>query len=170
MKKLILIVLALVMTLSLFACGKEEEAPEGMRDVAPDSEKYNFYVPKDWRTNPGDIVGAYYSMTDRSNISVMAYGGEFESSEEYWNDFKLSAENTFEKFEVITENEAKVLDERNAVRYVYKMKLNGKEYQCMQTVAAFSNIFYVITYTSTPEYYESHLEDIENILTCFDFK
>ena len=170
MKKLILIVLVAVMTLSLVACANGEEAPEGMMDVAPDNEKYNFYVPQNWRTNSGDIVGAYYSMTDRSNVSVMAYGGEYESSEDYWNGFKLSAENTFEKFEVITENEAKVLDERNAVRYVYKMKLNGKEYQCMQTVAAFSNIFYVITYTSTPEFYESHLEDIELILSNFDFK
>ena len=75
-----------------------------------------------------------------------------------------------EGFEVITENEAKVLDERNAVRYVYKMKLNGKEYQCMHTVAAFSNIFYVITYTSNPEFYENHLEDVERILSSFDFK
>ena len=170
MKKLILMALVLATLLSLFSCAKGEESPEGMMDVAPDNEKYNFYVPQNWRTNSGDIVGAYYSLTDRSNVSVMAYGGEYESSEDYWNDFKLSAENTFEKFEPMIENEPKVLDKRNAVRFVYKMKLNGKEYQCMQTVAAFSNIFYVITYTSTPENYESHLEDVEKILSSFDFK
>ena len=170
MKKLILIMLVIAMSLSLLSCANGEAAPEGMVDVAPDNEKYNFYVPQNWRTNSGDIVGAYYSLSDRSNVSVMAYGGEHESSEAYWNDFKLRAGNTFEKFEVITENEAKVIDDRNAMRYVYKMKLDGKEYQCMQTVTAFSNIFYVITYTSTPENYESHLEDVEKMLSNFDFK
>jgi hypothetical protein len=170
MKKLILIMMAFVMSLSLVACGNGEAAPEGMMDVAPDSEKYNLYVPQSWRKNSGDVVGAYYSISDKSNVSVMAYGGEYESSEDYWNSFKTDATETFSELTVITENEAKVLDGRNAMRYVYKVKHGGTEYQCMQTVAAFSNIFYVITYTSTVENYESHLEDVEAILSNFDFK
>lgn len=170
MKKIISILLVLCMALTFTACAAKENVPEGMKDVAPDDEKYNFYVPEAWRTNSGDIVGAYYSMTDRSNVSIMAYGGEYESSEEYWNSFKKSAESVFSKFSVISENEAKVLDGRNAVRYCYAMTLDGENYKCMQTVVSFSNIFYVITYTSTEEYYDNHLEDVEKILSSFDFK
>lgn len=170
MKKTLLVILALCMTLTLFGCGNKEKAPDGMKDVAPEKEKYNFYVPQNWRTNSGDVIGAYYSMSDRSNVSVMAYGGEATTSEEYWKSFKLSAESVFENFEIISENEAKVIDKLNALSYVYKMKLEAKEYKCMQTVVAYSNILYVITYTAPAENYESHLEDVEKMLSNFNFK
>ena len=170
MKKIILITLILVMMFSLLSCKKDKEAPEGMQDVAPEKEKYNFYVPQNWMPNSGDIVGAYYSNTDRSNVSVMAYGGEYESSEQYWNAFKARAENIFKDFEVISESEAIVIDGINAVKFCYKMKLDGKEYRCMQAVVAYSNICYVITYTSTPDYYDSHMADVESMLSNFDFK
>ena len=170
MKKIISLVLVICMALAFTACGNKDSAPEGMKNVAPDSEKYYFYVPESWRTNSGDIVGAYYSMSDRSNVSAMAYGGEFETSEDYWNDFKTRSERVFESFSVVSENEAKVLDERNAIRYVYKITLDGKDYQCMQTVVSFSNILYVITYTAPESNYESHLEDVEKMLSNFKFK
>ena len=170
MKKIISVLLVLCMACMLMACSNGDKAPEGMKNVAPDSEKYYFYVPESWRTNSGEIVGAYYSLSDRSNVSALAYGGEFESSEDYWNDFKTRAERVFSAFSVVSENEAKVLDERNALRYVYKMTLDGKDYQCMQTVVNFSNILYVVTYTAPVDKYESHLDDVEAMLSNFKFK
>lgn len=170
MKKLILIALVTIMIFSLLSCSKNSDAPEGMQNVAPEREKYNLYVPQNWMPNSDNVVGAYYSNSDRSNVSVMAYGGEYETSAQYWDAFKASADNTFKDFVIISENEAIVIDERNAVKFCYKMKLDGKEYQCMQAVVAFSNICYVITYTSTPELYDSHIADVENIISNFDFK
>ena len=170
MKKIILIILALAMMFTLASCKKDKDAPDGMQDVAPEKEKYDFYVPKNWMPNSGDVVGAYYSNTDRSNVSVMAYGGDYATSEQYWESFKASADNTFKDFEVISENEPIVIDGLNAVKFSYKMKLDGKEYQCMQAVVAFSNICYVITYTSTPDYYDSHMADVESMLSNFNFK
>jgi len=170
MKKIISVVLVICMSFAFMACASKDETPEGMKNVAPESEKYNFYVPESWRTNSGDVIGAYYSMTDRSNVSAMAYGGEASTSEEYWNEFKASAENVFSKFEVISENESKVIDGRNAFSYCYTMTLDGADYKCLQTVVSFSNIFYVITYTAAAEYYDAHLEDVDKILSCFDFK
>lgn len=170
MKKIISVILVICAIFAFSSCAKQEQAPDGMKNVAPDSEKYYFYVPQSWRTNSGDIVGAYYGLSDRSNVSIMAYGGEFETSEEYWSDFKTRSERVFSAFEVVTENEAKLISERNAIRFVYKMTLDGKDYKCMQTVVSFSNILYVITYTAPAENYDSHLEEVEKILSEFKFK
>lgn len=158
------------MMLALVACSDKEEAPEGMKDVAPDDAKYNFYVPQNWVTNAEGVVGAYYSGSDKSNISIMAYGGEYTSTDDYFDDFCERAADVFSSFEVVGEKEAKKINEREAVRFCYTMELEGVEYKCMQTVTAYSNIFYVLTYTSTTENYDLHLEDIEKILSEFTFK
>ena len=55
MKKIILIILALAVMFTLASCKKDKDAPDGMQDVAPEKEKYDFYVPKNWMPNSGDL-------------------------------------------------------------------------------------------------------------------
>ena len=78
--------------------------------------------------------------------------------------------NEFSEFEVITENAAKVVSGRNALQFVYKLKIDGEIYQCQQTVLAYGNLLYVITYTATAERYETHISDIDNIISLISFK
>lgn len=172
MKRILSLVIVLIMVISLAACsGDGEDIPDGMKNVANEEDAYNFYVPQSWVTNSNGVVGAYYNATDRSNISIMAYGGdEFTSSEEYWKSFEERGAKVFDDFSVVSSNTPRVISERNALQAVYKLSVEGVKYQCSQIIVAYSNLMYVITYTATEEKYESHLEDVELILNSFRFK
>ena len=158
------------MIFSFASCAKNNETPKGMKDVAREENPFNFFVPQKWMSYSGDVVGAYYSVADKSNITIMPYGGNYNSSEEYWADFKTRCSKEFEEFEVVSENEAKIVAKTNALQYVYKMKVDGVKYQCKQYVLAYGGILYVITYTSTEEKFDSHAEDIKTIIAEFKFK
>ncbi len=170
MKKIIVMLMAMCMLVSFTACTEQENAPDGMKNIARESDPFYFYVPKSWGESSGNVVGAYYSNADRSNISIMAYGGDFATVEEYWNDFKNRATAEFAEFETVKETEVRTIDGRNALGYTYKMKVDGTKYQCMQIAFSYGNLLYVITYTTTEEKYESHISEIEAIISEFKFK
>lgn len=171
LKKITALLLALLMLVSLVSCASKSEAPKGMKNIAREKDPFNFYVPLSWVTNSADIVGAYYSTYDKSNITIMPYGGDFASTDEYWDDFKTRCAAEFSEFEVIKEKEAKVVSGRNALQYTYKLKVDGKVYKCRQTVMLYSNnLLYVITYTAAEENYDAHVSEIDNILSVFAFK
>lgn len=159
------------MALSFVACGKKDETPSGMKNVAGKNDAYFFYVPESWVTNNNGVVGAYYSTIDRSNISITAYSGEeYTSSDSYWDEFKSEVNTIATEFEVIKEKEAKTVGGKNAVQYIYKMKVGEVKYQVQQILVAYSNIMYVITYTAEEESFALHTEDVQIIIDEFKFK
>lgn len=171
MKKIISAILVLSMMLSFVACAGDDETPDGMKNVAGENDAYCLYVPQSWVTNNNGVVGAYYSAIDRSNISVTAYSGEeFTSSEEYWNSFKADIDDIASAFEVVKENEPKVLGGRNAIQHTYKMTVSGVKYQVRQILVAYSNIMYVVTYTAAEDRFDAHADDIQRIIDEFKFK
>lgn len=171
MKKLISAILVLCMMLSFAACSGDDEIPDGMKNVASDKDAYYLYVPQSWVDNNNGVVGAYYSAIDRSNISVTAYSGEeFVSSEEYWDSFKADIDNIASEFEVIKENEPKVIGGKNAIQHTYKMTVSGVKYKVQQMLVAYSNIMYVVTYTAAEDRFDAHTEDIQRIIDEFKFK
>lgn len=168
--KIIVALMAIMMVVSLTACANKTEAPDGMKNAAREEDPYYLYVPESWMTNKGDVVGAYYSSYDKSNITVMPYGGDLTSSEKYWEDFKTRSTAEFAEFEVIVENQPKIISKRTALQYTYKLKIDGKDYKCQQTVLTYGNLLYVITYTAAADKYDAHIDEINNILSVFTFK
>ena len=170
MKKILSAILILCVIVTLAACSGDDETPDGMKNIAGENDAYYFYVPQSWVTNTG-LVGAYYSTVDTSNISITAYSGEkYTSSDEYWTSFKEDVTSISTEFEVVTENTPKVIGGKNAVQHTYKITVNGVKYQVQQTLVAYSNIMYVITYTAAEDRFESHIEDVTLILDEFKFK
>ena len=170
MKKIISVMLVLCMMVSFVACS-EDETPDGMKNVAGKNDAYFLYVPESWVNNNNGVVGAKYSDTDTSNISVTAYGGsEYDTVADYWNAFKEKVDTIATEFEAVSENDPKVIDGKNAAQYVFKMTSGDVKYQVQQIFVSYSNIMYVITYTATEEKFESHAEDIQKIIDEFKFK
>ena len=170
MKKIWSVVLILCMIFSFAACSKDE-TPDGMKNVAGKNDAYFLYVPQSWVENNNGVVGAKYSNTDTSNVSVTAYGGsEYDTVEDYWNAFKEKVPTIATEFEALKENEAKVIGGKNAAQYVFKMTSGDVKYQVQQIFVSYSNIMYVITYTATEDKFEAHAEDIQKIIDEFKFK
>ena len=67
------------------------------------------------------------------------------------------------------EPENLTMDGVHAQKYVYSADLGEFSYKIMQTASIRSGSVYLITYTSLADTYESHLEEVNNMISFFRF-
>ncbi|MBQ7714416.1 MAG: hypothetical protein IJT70_00940 [Clostridia bacterium] len=189
MKRIISFVLIVILAFSavaLSSCGKSEEGvPSGMKLASADTATYSFYVPESWKCDVASgATTAYYSNSDTSNVSVMTFSLPYTDSDvdDWWKSFSSDFNVVYKDFKVISEEPA-TLDGVVGMKYVFSGKLthdNGGEpveepLKFMQVVAIRSKAMsspeaYVITYTSSDDVYDSHLDDVGRMIENFKFK
>lgn len=167
-----------ILAAGLCSCNKEtvSEVPEGMKEASGENVDYNFYIPEHWTADVDNgATTAYYSESDRSNVSVMTFSANYtdDTLASWWQSFESDFQNVYTDFEVIS-TENVVLDGIPALKTVFKGTLEDYEYQFMQIAAVKGQALsrpqiYVFTYTSVPDAYESHLEDVQSMIDAFDF-
>ena len=141
------------------------------------------------------MITARVSEQERSNISMIAYqnedsekyqvktdekGNRISPVPEYWADYKESLIDLFDKdadgkttfrlnedasgkkMQVGDQNTGKVAE---AYSYSYTATLGEVELQYLQVIIFRNDTFYLFTYTSTPDRYETFIEDVEGILS-----
>lgn len=178
MKKTISLILAIICMLALASCGaKETNVPDGMKVASGEVVDYNLYVPENWICDVASgATTAYYSDNDASNVSVMTY--TFRNTDDTvgaWHEnFMDDFGTVYSDIEVITDGEDTVLGGAAAKKYVFKGTLEGTTYQFMQVAtsrkaALSAPQVYIFTYTSLPDLYENHTEDIQSMLDNFEF-
>ena len=193
MKRFLSAILAAVMLFScvlLTSCGSDKDedgTPKGMKLASSDSASYKFYVPTTWQNDvaSGSTI-AHYSMTDTSSISVMVFTLENSDSDVYdwWKSFLADFNNVYTDFELISEDGEATLDGAPAAKFVFSGALVHKDeksgtetretFKFMQTAAVRKKALsapevYVITYTSSPEVYDSHIEEVNKMIEEFRF-
>ena len=192
MKRTVSLILAVILlSCALFtSCGSERDENgvlKGMKLISAESASYKFYVPTTWQADVASgATIAHYSMTDTSSISVMVFTLENSDSNVYdwWKSFLSDFNNVYEDFELISEDKEATLDGAPASKFVFKGALThkddetGKEYKevfkFMQVAAVKSKALsapevYVITYTSSPEVYDDHIEEVNKMVEEFKF-
>ncbi len=192
MKRIVSIILAAVILLScamLASCGSDKDedgTPKGMKLISAESASYKFYVPTTWQADVASgATTAYYSLTDTSSVSVMVFTLENSDSDvsDWWKSFLSDFKNVYNDFELISEEEA-VLDGAAAAKFVFTGSLVHKDeksgaedketFKFMQVAAVktkklSSPEVYVITYTSSPEVYDDHIEEVTKMVDEFRF-
>ena len=191
MKRMVSVLLAALAVIScalLSSCGSESEdgVPKGMKIASAESASYKFYVPTSWQCDVASgATTAYYSITDTSSVSVMVFTLENSDSDasDWWKSFEADFKNVYTDFELISEEEA-VLDGAPASRFVFsgalvhKDEKSGEEtkdvFKFMQVAAVKTKKLsapevYVVTYTSSPEVYDSHIEEVNKMVEEFRF-
>ena len=88
---------------------------------------------------------------------------------DWWEGYIEQFESIYDSMEVTAEEEMK-LGGADAVKYTFNAVLNEKEYQYIIVAALRKNYIYYVTYTSTPDYFEEHLSDLDLVLENFSFK
>lgn len=172
--KTISLMLAFLMLAALFvSCsGSQSDAPAGMKSVSADNEvaNYDLYVPEEWTASISTgAVGAYCSNTDTTNVTVMAWNVDSsETLDTWWEKYRSDFDLVFDDFS-LTSEEATTLGGVAAKKYVYTAKLGEYEYTYVQCACLHWGMVYIMTFTTTPDLYESHTEDIANIITNFKF-
>ncbi|MBR4062331.1 MAG: DcrB-related protein [Clostridia bacterium] len=162
----------------------ESEAPDGYQNVATDNEAFCFYVPKSWVDNtPSGTASAYYSSDDYSNVSftcMVIDPGEMDDLAEYkaisieelgtvLPNFKVIENETAD--DALAEEVAPItIAGRETITFEYECTLSGQTYKYMQAVTMKDDFFYIFTYTSLAENYDSHLEEVNSIISYITFK
>ena len=59
---------------------------------------------------------------------------------------------------------------RETITFEYECTLSGQTYKYMQAVTMKDDFFYIFTYTSLAENYDSHLEEVNSIISYITFK
>ena len=149
-------------------------APEGMKLISTDERAYRFFVPEAWQVNlRTEATAAYIEEQDgtRSNVSVQMYmtGDESQTVDDYWALCEKSYGKIFESYTPVSAEKIK-MDGVTAGKYVYTVTSGGREYRQLQAIVKKGAMFYVVTYTASPELFDSHLGDIEKMIENFDIR
>ena len=170
MKKITAIILCLVAVLSLAACGNKVNAPTGMKLASNEVSDYYFFVPQNWTVDMSTgVASAYYSETDKSNMSMTSYALEKTMTvDEYWESVKAEYSALFKE---MSEPEVKTtaLDGVEAKQYTYTAKAGTRDYKVMQVFCVKNSTVYVFTFTATPEKFEEHIDKVALVLAEFRF-
>ena len=143
-------------------------APEGMFLVSNDKVAYRFFAPDGWTSNGesgAELVYVTEADGSRSNVSMMAYYPEDEgfSVADYWEMCRPHYEDALPGFTLLSVTEDEKIGDRNATVYVYTYTLGGVTYKTRQAVCVYSTMIYTMTYTALPDYYDSHLPEVERM-------
>lgn len=172
MRKITVFILAAILIMSVLAsCGQETQAPDGMQPVSNKTSDYNLYVPNEWIVDlEAGAVGAYFSQTDPTSVSVMSWVIEDASTtiDSWWEKSLTDLGLVFDDIALEDESNA-ILGGIAAKQYVYTANLGENSYKFVQIAAVKNSTLYLMTYTSTPQNFESHKEDLAKITESFKF-
>ncbi len=151
---------------------KDEKTPAGMKMASGDNTEYVLYVPENWTVNSQAAVpGAYYSDKNRSNVTVTSYTPENSMSvEDYFKMGEESFKKLYDDYVFVSRETNKTLGGEYAEDFVFTFTFEGNQYKTRQMIAIYNQMFYVLTYTSTPENYDLLAADLEKIIAEFKFR
>ena len=147
-------------------------APDGMKLISTDERAYRFFVPENWIVNQrAESTAAYFSETDRSNVSVQMYmtADESQTVDEYFASCEETYKKNFSAYEHVSSDEIE-MSGLCAGQYVMTMTSGGVEYKMLQAIVKKGAMFYVVTYTAIPENYDGHISDVEKMIESFEIR
>lgn len=149
----------------------DKNTPEGMEIASAKQLEYRFYVPKTWVCDAESGASeAYYPESGRSNVTVTSYAPSVSISvKDYFIQCEAQYSASLPEYKRIGESERTVAD-RTAYSYTYTTVVDGSQYTIMQTLFAYNEMIYSITYTALDENFETHMSDVEAMLSAFTFR
>ena len=166
-------VLAAVMIFSLACSARIDGAPDGMKLISTEDVEYYLYVPQEWVEDISTgVVTAYVSETDRSNISLAAFDLEDPNTTPaaFWEKYEEDLRSTFPSA-VFGEASSAVVDGAFAAEQrTFKAEISGSEYEFLETVFIRAGVAYILTYTALSDKFDSHLDDVRDIISAIRFR
>lgn len=176
-KSIIFFLVILTIVSTFLSCSQgQADAPSGMKLLSNDFADYNMYVPEAWVIVSDESTGyssAYQSELNRSNVTVTAFElkkeKNYSSLDEFWSEYEEDFKDTFSEIEIIS-NQRTTLDGYEAKSVEYTATITGIKYKYMQLFCIRGRTVYMITYTSSEEKYDAHIEKIWAMVNEFNFK
>ncbi len=171
--RILLFIIIAAVALSAAACKKDKFAPpDGMVTASDPLASFYLYVPDNWTVDHTEGTGgAYYSANDPSSVFVTAWEMPNADStiDDWWNTNLTDLTLIFRNFALVSEDTT-VVNGLEAKSYTYTASLGDYNYKFMQVACLKDGSVYLITYTSLPETFDSHMADVEKMLEYFTIK
>ena len=149
----------------------DKKTPEGMKIASFDSAQYVFYVPTEWKCDLTGKLTEAHTADNKANVTVTAYALEVEmTAEQYFTSSEKIYQSDISGYERLGEPKARKVGGRDALSYTYKAVYSGVEYKISQTVLYYNSQIYSITYTSTAENFDTHVQALDKMLDAFRFR
>lgn len=184
MKRFLIILLALVSTLSLFACGSNEEliAEDGKklagRQDGNNAVYYSFTYPEEWDMirndgiielqkdcNESDAVAEYATIT----TLVYTLSDSNQLAKQYWEEQKPEHEKLFEDYKELDTAETE-LGGTVAYKVKYSGKMNGRTYVSEQIICCRLGEVFLVTLVAPENYHDGVSPALQAIRESFIFE
>ena len=176
MKKIVIGLLSIaLLMLTLVSCGNKGEVPKGMQLASnTDIVDYKLFVPEEWTVDRrSDFTSSVAFASDHSSISVSQWNltDSTRNYDTWWtNEFKPELEYILHNPTIISEGDEIQIDGTDSKKYVYTGETREGKYKFMTVATIRQGSIYVITYTSTEELYDKHINEVNKILENIKFK
>lgn len=174
--KISLVLVLLMFAASLASCGNNSDdpyaPPTGMISATDEKADFVLFVPDEWQIDYSTAAaGAYYSASDPSSVSVMAWDLEHTDTtvDEWWETNVDEINVVFDNF-VLESEENITMSELYGKKYTYTADLGDFNYKITQAACLRNSTVYLFTYTSVPENYDLHAEEVNDMLRYFVIK
>ena len=173
--KIALVIVLLMCAAALASCGNSDDQyapPTGMISATDEKADFCLFVPDEWQIDyTTAAAGAYYSASDPSSVSVLAWDLEYTDTtvDEWWQTNVNEVGIVFDDINVESEENI-TMSEVYGKKYVYTASLGDFQYKIMQAACIKGSSVYLFTYTAVPENYDLHTEDVAAMLEHFIIK
>lgn len=173
--KISLLLVLLMFASSLTACSNSDDPyapPSGMISATDEKADFCLFVPDEWQIDYSTAAaGAYYSASDPSSVSVMAWELDYTDTtlDDWWETNVAEVDVVFDDITVESEENI-TMSEVYGKKYTYTATLGNFSYKIMQAACIKNSTVYLFTYTAIPENYDLHTEDVATMLEHFVIK
>ncbi len=173
--KIALVIVLLMFAAALASCGNSNDPyapPTGMISATDEKADFCLYVPDEWQIDYSTAAaGAYFSASDPSSVSVMAWDLEYTDTtiDDWWATNVDEVNVVFDNFTLESEENI-TLSEVYGKKYTYTASLGSFNYKIMQAACIKGSSVYLFTYTSVPENYDLHTDEVAEMLQHFIIK
>lgn len=173
--KISLLIVLLAFATSLTACGNGDDPyapPTGMVSATDEKADFCLFVPDEWQIDYSTAAaGAYCSASDPSSVSVMAWDLEYTDTtlDEWWETNVSEIGLVFDNFNLESEENI-TMSEVYGKKYTYTASLGEFDYKIMQAACLRGSTVYLFTYTSVPDNFDLHTDEVNDMLTYFVIK
>lgn len=154
MRKLSVLLIAIIIIMTLAGCSGNNGIPEGMQPVRQDEGLgYYMYAPEEWTVvNLPDISKAYASRVDLSSVSYTEIEPPLSSAVEYFKDSLSEFPDGYDDLKVTTMGEEEDFGNADkAYKFIYEFTYLEHKFKVMQILASYDGRFGIFTYTSYNE-------------------
>lgn len=149
------------------------DIPRGYVAIEAENEQYVLYAPGDWIVDTTRGMTSLNTQDEQaSNLNVTAVGMDTNcpNAKTYFESYSEQFRASFTDFELSDNGSSVKLGGKDAYRYLFTGKVAGKEYKWMMVLCEYSSSIYILTYTSTPDMFDLHYEDVCRVMECFSFR